>query len=66
MNYGKLFEAYKPNNFKVGDTYNHPKYGKFEVLELAKTQNTKVKFLEGKHKGDISFIAGWGADGYES
>lgn len=52
------------SKFEVGKIYNHPKFGKFEVIELAKDSKTKVKFLEGSSKGDISYIAGWGDDGY--
>jgi hypothetical protein len=52
------------SKFKVGEIYNHPKFGKFEVIELARDSKTKVKFLEGSSKGDISYIAGWSDDGY--
>lgn len=52
------------SKFKVGEIYNHPKFGKFEVIELARDSKTKVRFLEGSSKGDISYIAGWGDDGY--
>lgn len=66
MNYGKLFEAYKYEKFKVGEIYNHGTFGKFEVLELARDSKTKVKFLEGRWKGDITYIAGQDSVGYES
>jgi hypothetical protein len=52
------------SNFIVGQIYTHPIFGKFEVIELGRNQNTKVKFLEGRAKGDISFIAGWSDEGY--
>lgn len=59
-----LSEANTYAKFEVGKTYVHPKLGKFEVIELAKDSKTKVKFLEGSAKGDISYIAGYGSDGY--
>jgi hypothetical protein len=52
------------SKFVVGEIYNHPKHGKFEVIELARDSKTKVKFLEGSAKGDISYIAGYSDEGY--
>jgi hypothetical protein len=67
MKHIQTFESYLNENyakFEVGKTYMHPKLGKFEVIELAGDSKTKVKFLEGSAKGDISYIAGYGSDGY--
>ena len=59
-----LNEKHTYAKFEVGKIYVHPRFGKFEVIELAKSSNTKVKFLEGSSKGEISYIAGHGSDGY--
>lgn len=62
---GFLSESKDYPKFEVGKTYIHPKLGKFEVVELAKDSKTKVKFLDGSSKGNASYIAGYGSEGYE-
>jgi hypothetical protein len=52
------------SKFIVGKNYIHPKFGKFTVIELSRDSKTKVKFLEGRSKGDISYIAGYEDEGY--
>lgn len=61
-NFNDFINESKNQDFVVGNIYTHKKYGDFEVFELTKTQNTKVKFLK---SGKISYIAGWESDGYE-
>ena len=66
MKHIKLYEEFinEYSKFVVGEIYNHPKHGKFEVIELARDSKTKVKYLEGSSKGDIGYIAGYGDEGY--